>query len=825
METKSIENLEFDKVLKKIAVFAGSNAAKESILTLKPSSSIKQVTFELNELEELISYYECGFKFSVGGIRDLREILELINMGNTVLGSEDFLKVKANLEVANQLKERFESRDPDTVKTKFSVVADRVRSMPSLSTIYKRLDSCFDEKGELRPDASPALASIKRDLVSTKNEIEKRLNMFLSDHSDLTQDRFFTLRNDRYVIPISASNQSQVQGIIHDQSATGQTVFMEPIAFLPLNNRLAQLKLSEREEVKRILIGLTGMLAASSRTLQEIFETLVHMDVLNAKARFAREYDCSRPEICDKMELELKSARHPLIHPNCIPLDIEMGKKIGCIIITGPNGGGKTVALKSLGLNALLLQTGNYILASCNSKMPVFNEILSDIGESQSIEDHLSTFTAHLKRLKELLELCDNRSLILIDEICVGTDPAEGSALATGFLKEIHRRGSFSLVTSHYDSLKHMAFVSEGFSNAAMEFDYETFKPTFRFQMGIPGKSNALAIARSFELPEAILKELDDLDKAGSKDEAALLEAIERERNRAEALRRTYVQKIASMRQKEAEIESTMAQLQEFRRKKRDKLTEEYAGKLKAKLKEFESLISGLKKSQAQDLQTQKNEAKESELQLARKAHQDVRNTLTELRDIPDNEYSPGEPIEDISTLNIGEMVLWAKIMQKGKITRIDSGRKKVELDFDGKSFLVPLSELSPAPHKNSKKEKKERTGSVYAPSQFVRDEIDLRGLRLEEAIERAETYLKVAESNGLGKVYLIHGKGTGALQRGINEFLRSGPYRKKFRPGKYGEGDMGVTVVVFKSEADEEKPDELRIPKKPYRKKGFKQK
>ena len=513
METKSLVNLEFDKVLKIISSFAGSRAAKDKLLNLEPTQDSKIILEDLAELDEFLDYSEGGVKFRLGGIRDIREIIDILNAGSCILAPEDFLLIRANIEVVASLKKAFEDSENSYVKVKTRRLYERVDRLPRLSTLQQRIDSTLDDKGDLRNDASPALSSIRREYKKASSEIEKQLNAFLTSHAEDVQDRFFTLRNDRYVVPILASAQSRFQGIVHDQSATGQTVFMEPLSFIPKNNRLAQLRLSEREEIKRILASLTNLVASSLRSLEEMFDGLVHFDMLSAKIKFAQEFRCTRPEVSHDRKVELKHARHPLIHPDCVPLEIKLDKANSCIIITGPNGGGKTVTLKTLGLNALLMQTGNYILADSDSRLPIFSEILADIGESQSIEEHLSTFTAHLKRLKEMLELGDGDSLILIDEICVGTDPVEGGALASGFLKELRRRGAYAVVTSHYDSLKQVAFTTEGFTNAAMEFDYQNFKPTFRFQMGIPGKSNALAMARSYGMPEVVLRDLVDQKK------------------------------------------------------------------------------------------------------------------------------------------------------------------------------------------------------------------------------------------------------------------------------------------------------------------------
>lgn len=816
MESKSLLNLEFDKILKIIASYAGSAAAKEAIAQLHPSTDYNRISSELAEIDEYLDYSQAGVKINIGGIRDIREILEVLGSGSCILGSDDFLKVKANIEVAVNLKKVFESSDSSYVIKGGNRIAERIRRIPSLKNLWQRIDDCLDDRGNLRPDASPALAAIRREYTQTVNNIEKQLNAFMHQHSDDIQDKFFTIRNERYVVPILASAQSRIQGIIHDQSSTGQTVFIEPLSFLPMNNRLAQLRLSEKEEIKRIFQSLTALLFQALDPLQETFAVLTWLDTVRARAEFSVHYQAHRPEITTKDELRLSGARHPLIHPDCVPLEITMNQNQRCVIITGPNGGGKTVALKTVGINALLMQTGNFVLADAGAMLPIFAEIFADIGEDQSIENHLSTFTSHLKRLKEILDAPAGRWLVLIDEICVGTDPAEGGALASGFLKELHLRSAFAIVTSHYDSLKHFAFTTPGFINAAMEFDYETFRPTFRFQMGLPGRSNALAMARAFSLPETVLQDLVQMHEGERRDEKGLIEAIERERFRAESLRRTYVKKINDLRSRETEVEESLKQLREFRKTRRDKLTEEFTVEYRKKLKELEALISRLKK-QAEGGAGTENEG----LAAARSALTEVKTSLHNFAQPPED-YAEESQDTTNKDFHVADPVIWKRNLARGKIVRILEGKSRAEVDFDGKLILVPFSELTDR-LKNVKAEESDSGlgGSIYAARKLVRNEVDLRGMRVEEALDAVDSFLKTVADAGIPKVFLIHGKGTGALHKAVTEYLRSSPYRKMFRPGKYGEGDLGVTVVVFNQQADEQEQRETLEAQRNPRRKG----
>jgi len=733
-----------------------------------------------------------------------------------------------------------------------------VDALPGLEDIRQRILVAISEKGEVRDQASGRLAGLRRELQQARNEIEKRLSELVNTQTDVFQDRFFTLRNDRYVVPVKSSSQSLVQGIIHDQSGSGQTVFVEPMEFLPMNNRLVRLRSEEREEVMRILCELTALLTASLADLTEIFDTLVFFDVLNAKARFIDRFGAKRPEIATDGHIELFDARHPLLHPECVPMDIALDSSRSCLIVTGPNGGGKTVAMKTVGVNALLMQAGCYILASDRSRLPIFREILVDIGESQSIEDHLSTFTSHLKRLKEILDTCDRDCLVLIDEIGTGTDPEEGAMLAYGVLQEIRGRGALAVVSSHYEALKQLAFTTPGFCNAAMEFDYKTFRPTFKFMMGVPGRSNALAIARLFGLPESVLGEMVKSREGKGFRERELLEALETERSRIETMRQTWEEKIRVVEFKELEADELLAHMKEFRRRRRDEVSEAYEGRFKAALKEIENVIAKLKSSatagdghsgrsraavggghsgeffpksagrlpqpgfrsgeppksaagqtlslvgedQGEGAQVSTGASNSGDLAQARAALASIREAIADLT--TPQEETP-DPITDSEQepVGAGSTVVWGRVLQQGIVQEVDFGRNRAIVDFDGKRLTVPLSELRHAEMAIGKLPAQSGVGIILTSTSVVSENLDLRGLRVEEALEKAEAFLKLAQAQGLGRVFLIHGKGTGALQRAVQDFLKQSPWRNRFRPGRYGEGDLGVTVVVFDPSAD----------------------
>jgi len=379
LEQKSLENLEFGKVLNLIAGFAGSKAAQDSIRRIIPSTDVREIEKRLSELDELSSFLDSGKHLPIGGIREMRDLLSVLQKGEQTLSGDELLRVRNNIEVSIAVKRAFSDVG------NFPLLKEAIAGFPDFSHETSEIAESISERGEVKDAASPRLSGIRKELSKALQEIENRLNQYLSLGADFFQDRYFTIRNDRFVVPVKTSCQNSIQGIVHDQSGSGQTLFIEPLEFLGLNNRISRLKAEEREEIKRILVSLTAMLAAREAELSKLFETIVFFDVLHAKAKFSRKFDCRRIGISSDRNLLLKNARHPLLHPECVPMTVSITKDNSCLVITGPNGGGKTVALKIIGVACLLMQIGCYVPASADSRVPVFDQILSDIGESQSI--------------------------------------------------------------------------------------------------------------------------------------------------------------------------------------------------------------------------------------------------------------------------------------------------------------------------------------------------------------------------------------------------------------------------------------------------------
>jgi len=510
--------------------------------------------------------------------------------------------------------------------------------------------------------------------------------------------------------------------------------------------------------------------------------------------------------------LELRAVRHPLLHPQCVPVDVRLEPGASIIIITGPNAGGKTVLLKTVGVNVLLALCGCYVLAQRDGRVPVFAEILADIGDAQSIEAHLSTFTSHLSRLGEILKQAGERTLVLLDEVGVGTDPIEGAALATGVVKYLRSRRAYALATSHYEALKRLGFTEAGVQNGSMEFDDQTHRPTYRFLLGVSGRSNALHVAREFALPEVVLAEMTAVLQGAGGEEGELVAALERERLAVERLRRDLDERQRALVAEHRELTEERHRLTEFRKKRRDALSERIESELDGQVKAFEALIRDLRTQPVTDPAAAVADARAG-LAAAKEARGQL-ETLTAQLTLDGAESSR---TEDTPPPVVGDAVRWANLAGVGKLISANVVRDRAVVEIDDKQLIVPYSQLRRANRADRRAgasghgaadegdgaETAPRGGTVVAPVRPVRDELDLRGMRVEEAIEAVGTYLPQAETGGFGKVRLIHGKGTGALWRAVTEYLKQSRWRNQFRLGRYGEGDLGVTVVVFDPAAD----------------------
>lgn len=884
MDAITLSNLEFNKILSVISSYAYCNYTKELILQIRPTSNTEIIENALNELDELKNVTQLLGNLPISGILDLRPIFAQLTQNYQSLNYNHFSTIKANLLIWKSVKKYFskfynctfqtdtEKLDKPICISKSNLfvpyrIISKILPLPDLEFIVEKINHVFNENGEIKDTASPKLNFIRNEIIKTKKQIETYLAEFINKNYDLIQDQYFTIRNERYVVPIKASYQDIVQGLVHDQSGSGQTLFIEPLSLLPLNNKLIKLITEEKDEIARIIQELTDHIKSEINSIWQIFETLIFLDTLQAKLRFAQAYNATRPQICvDK--LVIQNARHPLLHPNCVPLTFSVLPTQSCIIITGPNGGGKTVALKILGINCLLLQSGCYVLADSSSTFKIFENIFSDIGEYQTIEEHLSTFTSHIKRLKEILEKTNSNSLVLLDEIGSGTNPEEGSLLAYGVLRELRNKGAFVLATSHYDLLKHYAFTTPGFVNASMEFDEKTLQPTFKFIIGLPGRSYALAIAKQFKLPDSVLSDLYKYYQNKTiKHETKLLEILEREKQHLSKLKQLQLNSLSEIKNKEKEINKLYSELIEFRRTKKDKIIDEFSEKVKSFLKEIENLIYNTKQLLAQI--KQENSCKQNNYNSDKSSSEILSNTLQNLRSLHkrikfetnqllDNfqnqlnnsakfyqstiyeianiiernskteqtnnqnlsmnlnqqisntqttasisnnkEQINHTDILETNILQIGSKVYLPYSSNIGQIVGINKEKKLARVEYNGIIITLPCSNLIPANYANSNFNDNNESKVYYNHSPTITEKLDLRGLKVEEALYKLEEFLKLAEINKLNKVYLIHGKGTGSLQKAVHEYLSKSNYKDKFRFGRYGEGDLGVTVVEITS-------------------------
>lgn len=787
MDQQELIALEYDRVIRLLSEQAVSQPGKKLIRHLQPSVNPEEVRRWLQETAEGQDLLRIKGNVSLGGIRDIEAAIQRAEMSG-LLSAEELLDISRTITAGKRFKQLMSSLEDEEYP--LPILRDLAERIEGLGSLQGAIDACIDEEAEIVDHASPELLRVRRGIHQVQQQIRTSLDQMLrnSQVQKMVQESIITLRNNRYVLPIKQEYRGAFAGIVHDTSASGATLFIEPEVVVTLNNQLRELELAEAKEVERILFQLTAQVGEHAEALKENLSLLAQLDLIMAKAHFGQEVRGICPDINDQGIIRLKQARHPLIPAaEVVPIDVELGESYHGIVITGPNTGGKTVSLKTVGLLALMSQSGLPIPAEAGSTLPVFSGIYADIGDEQSIEQNLSTFSSHMTHIIRILDRLDNRSLVLLDELGAGTDPAEGAALATAILDQVLDQGCRLIATTHYSELKLYAHAREGLINASVEFDVESLRPTYRLLIGVPGRSNAFAIASRLGLSDSIIESA----KAQLSAEENRLEemirdltldqkATEKEREQAESLRR--------------EAEAMHRELQE---------------KIAAWEKEKERLYQSARQEARSLLARSRAEADEVLRQLREwnkqrpdtlKEHQliEAKKRLDEaLPDFPAPTVSRGSRT-DQQEIAAGDEVFVATVNQKGNV---------VEVLGDGE-FLVQIGVLRMKVHQDrlerlgsGKKETKEASpkASLRLTSKTVRPELDLRGKLVEEAIAEIDKYLDDAVLAGYQQVSLIHGKGTGALRNGVQKYLRTHPNVANYRMGGLGEGGSGVTLVSLK--------------------------
>lgn len=788
MNEKAIKALEFDKIIKKLVGFAVSTLGKELCEALVPQKDYEKVSLLLKQTSDAVNYiYRRGYP-SLDGICDIRHCLKHVEAGG-VLCNKELLNVADVLYVSRRLR----SHASEVEHEDSNIVEDLIYKLKPNKAVEDKIKFSIASEDEVADNASQVLSSIRRQIRRLQDSIKDSLNDIIRSpkYQKFIQEAVVTIRGGRYVIPVKQEYRNELPGLVHDSSSSGATLFIEPMAVVELNNSIKQLKIKEQAEIERILRELTAEVKSILDDLHSNVSTLAMLDFIFAKAKMSLEYNCVCPRLNMDGRIIIKKGRHPFLDRNTVvPIDFWIGDGFNTLVITGPNTGGKTVALKTIGLFAMMTQAGLHIPALEGTCMNVFENVFADIGDEQSIEQNLSTFSSHMTNIIKTLESVNANSLVLFDELGAGTDPTEGAALAMSILEYLHQVGAVTVATTHYSELKLYAMSSEGVENACCEFDIATLKPTYRLLIGIPGKSNAFAISRKLGLPDNILERAKSfLTKEDIKFED-ILKSIEDNRVESEKQRVMAEKYRIEMENLKREVEEQKRELELQRQNIIRRSREEGQKILLEAQKEAKEILDEMKRleKEREDLER----IKEAEALRAK-----LKNRFDRLNDLSSEpaiaKYSVLEPPENLMP---GDSVLALNFNKEGtvKIPPDKNGNAVVQIGII--EVNVHVSNLKRI---EKQKDMLQKTGFGkigISKSMNVSTEIDLRGYTVDEALDIVDKFLDDACIAGLKDVTIIHGKGTGALRSGIHKFLKTHSHVKSFRLGKYGEGETGVTIV-----------------------------
>ena len=814
MDSKTLSVLEYPKILERLKAFCDFSASMELARALEPTESYDLALARLAETTEarkLLSVQDIG----IGGAHDIRPAADLAARGG-VLDPQQLLDVKSTLISCRELKKSLERKTDE-----YPRLAQIASGLPESHGIVDSITRVLSERGEVLDSASPKLATLRREIKIAHDRLMSRLQKYLTESANKLQEPIITQRDGRYVIPLRAEFKGQIKAVVHDQSSSGATLFVEPLPVVELNNQVRELELQARDEERRILYELSVQIGEHREELNYGVENLAMLDLILAKAKYAEELKASEPVISNQFSvisnqfsvnskqsqqssvvnrqssIKLIHARHPLLDPQTVvPIDIDPKPGTRAIVITGPNTGGKTVSLKTVGLLALMAQSGLHIPAQSGSELPCFQAVYADIGDEQSIEQSLSTFSGHITNIIHILKQIDQRSLVIFDELGAGTDPQEGAALARAILSFLLETGCTILVATHYPELKTFAHSTEGVVNASLEFDIKTLRPTYHLTIGLPGRSNALLIAQRLGLPQPIIEsakgEINPEDLRADK----LLDDIRKERNRTSRERQKLEKARDRLQAQTQELEKRLEKIEDERREVLAKARAEGELEVAVLKKNIESLKSQLKKAR-QPLQALKEiEQQVEEIEEKIEAPVERRQTVDER---PSCTLAPGASAGvGNRPFSLGERVLVSTLNADGVVTAL--GESDAEVQIGSLRVRARLADLQ---RKSSEAVSSERTTDDRPQTVVNRPkgsspgiELNLRGKLVEDGLEELERYLEKAYSSGLLFVRIVHGKGTGKLREAVRNALKSSPYVASFEEPKDNEGGAGVTVA-----------------------------
>ena len=791
MNQKALRTLEYDKIIEKLTEYAASEPAKALCRELLPSSDYQEIVKNQAETTDAVTRIRQKGSVSFGGIRDIRGSLKRLDIGSS-LSITELLAASSLMTAAARVKaygRHEDSEFPD------DSLEELFRSLEPLTPVNNEIKRCILSEDEVSDDASPGLRHVRRSMKAIQDRIHTQLNSILNSSRTYLQEAVITMRDGRYCLPVKAEHKNQVAGMVHDQSSTGSTLFIEPMAIIRLNNDLRTLEIQEQKEIEAVLADLSNQLAPYQEELRNDLDVLTHLDFVFAKAALSRHYKCSAPVFNRDRYINIKDGRHPLLDPEkAVPINIHLGKEFDLLIVTGPNTGGKTVSLKTVGLFTLMGQAGLHIPAFDGSELSVFDDVFADIGDEQSIEQSLSTFSSHMTTIVKILEQADSNSLCLFDELGAGTDPTEGAALAIAILSFLHNMKCRTMATTHYSELKVFALTTPGVENACCEFDVETLRPTYRLLIGIPGKSNAFAISKKLGLPDYIID--DARTHLEAKDETfedllAHLEesrvTIEKEREEIE----TY----------KAEIDGLRKRLQQ----KTERLDERTDAVIQKAREEAQRILREAKETADQTIRNINKLGDSAGLTRELEAE---RTRLREKLKSVDKDLSIGadqkKPKKAVSpkSLKIGDGVRVLTMNLNGTVSTLPNAKGDFYVQMGILRSLVNIKdvEILDEPVVTGPTLSKTGGGKIkMSKSSSISPEVNLIGMTTDEALPVLDKYLDDAYLSHLNQVRVVHGRGTGALKAAVHKHLKKLKYVKDFRLGEFGEGDSGVTIVTFK--------------------------
>ncbi|HKL79052.1 MAG TPA: endonuclease MutS2 [Mobilitalea sp.] len=791
MNEKALRTLEYNKIINKLSSLAGTSTGRELCAHLLPGSKLIEIKRLQTETSDALSRLLRKGSVAFSGIHDIRPSIMRLKIGSN-LGAGELLHISSDLDATLRLKAYGEYTGKEGEDQAVDSLTEYFAGLEPLTPLNNEIKRCIITEEEIADDASPELKSVRRAIRNTNDKIHSELSSILNSSRIMLQENIITMRNGRYCLPIRSEYKNQFQGMIHDQSSTGSTLFVEPMSVVRLNNELKELAIKEQAEIEKILAELSGLAAEHAENLEFDFNTLSELDFIFARATLSRQMKCTEPSFNDKGIINIKKARHPLIDAKkVVPIDIMIGKDFSMLIITGPNTGGKTVSLKTIGLLTLMGQAGLHIPAYDNSELAVFEEVYADIGDEQSIEQSLSTFSSHMTNIVSILDKANEKSLVLFDELGAGTDPTEGAALGISILSYLHKRSIRTLATTHYAELKIYALSTPGVINASCEFNVETLRPTYRLLIGIPGKSNAFAISSKLGLPDFIIEDAKELLGTQDKSFEDLISDLEVNRLTIEKEQ----DEITRYKEEIEQLKKGLTKKNESLDASRDKLLKEAKEQAATVLQEAKDFADESIRKYNRWLQEGGNiKDMEAERGSLRSQLSDSESSLQKNRD------SKGKKANS-KNLKIGDTVNVLTLGLKGTISTLPNAKGDLFVQMGILRSQVNILDLElvdeeviTGPNFN-----KTQSGKIkMSKSATIHPEINLIGKTVVEAIADLDKYLDDAYLSHLPKVTIIHGRGTGALKNAVHAHLRKTKYVKSYRIGGFGEGDHGVTIVEF---------------------------